>query len=382
MRLRAWVLPWLVILELLSLAIGLMPPRLERSRSSAPVIQDLSKQEVELNVVPERILADAPIIAPYLSIDQGPGHVIAAARFTLDMARRSLLACVYPAISNVMTSGEASIPNVEQVLKWKPSYLFTSSVFASYFRNAGVQRVVAIDDGRALVEDDISKIWQLIGVISGNDDRTQILMAKFRARTDHLHSIITAVPHQLIRIVILLKRSNAWAIVGQTSYLNRFISTAGGRNLATQATFSDSSNFEQLLLLNPDLILIVAPVDPAATAQIYDEPRWQAIRAVRNKLVYLMPLHLGYNMPIDDPLLLAWMMEIFHPATMPHVTRDLYRSTYRDTFDYELSDNELDETLHLRENSQSFGYTRFIATETIKSPNAHTCLTQQESPIK
>ncbi|MGP0082663.1 MAG: hypothetical protein ACLP0B_03400, partial [Steroidobacteraceae bacterium] len=149
--------------------------------------------------------------------------------------------------------------------------------------------------------------------------------------------------------------------MSKSNYLNRILNAAAGISLGPDVVFRGPVNLEQILVFNPDLIVINAPITLSKSSEFYEQPRWQVISAVRDRRVYVMPIHLRDNFAIDDPLLLAWMMEIFHPAKMPHLTRDVYRATYQDAFHYTLSDEEIDQALRIEENNRSYGYDRFLA---------------------
>jgi hypothetical protein len=65
-------------------------------------------------------------------------------------------------------------------------------------------------------------------------------------------------------------------------------------------------------------------------------------------------------MPVDETALLFWLAEILYP-TLPHMTRDAYRSIYASVYGREISDADIDAILHLKKNAGAFGYERFRA---------------------
>jgi iron complex transport system substrate-binding protein len=136
---------------------------------------------------------------------------------------------------------------------------------------------------------------------------------------------------------------------------------AGGENPARDQNFSGEMNIEQMMLLDPDVIILVPSVLASTTpSTFYNDPRWRPIRAVRDKRVYLMPATTSYNQPVDERLILNWMAEIFRPEVMPRRARGLYREVYRAVYNFDLNDEEIDNALFLNENSVSAGYERFF----------------------
>jgi uncharacterized membrane protein len=53
------------------------------------------------------------------------------------------------------------------------------------------------------------------------------------------------------------------------------------------------------------------------------------------------------------------MAEIFHPDVTHPVLRSMARTAFHKTYDYELSESQLDSILRMSENRGSAGYARF-----------------------
>lgn len=66
------------------------------------------------------------------------------------------------------------------------------------------------------------------------------------------------------------------------------------------------------------------------------------------------------NEPVEDPLLIEWMAEVFYPDIMPRRLREEYKETYWDVYHYHISDDEIDKAIFLDENCRSAGYERFV----------------------
>jgi iron complex transport system substrate-binding protein len=65
------------------------------------------------------------------------------------------------------------------------------------------------------------------------------------------------------------------------------------------------------------------------------------------------------NEPVEDPLLLGWMAEVFYPDIMPRNLRDEYKESYQEVYHYSISDDEIEKAIYLVENRRSAGYERF-----------------------
>ena len=162
--------------------------------------------------------------------------------------------------------------------------------------------------------------------------------------------------------MLLLNRfSGSLFVGGLTNDLNHVIESAGGINPVIQYSYFSQIGFEGILALDPTVIIVVSQDKGATIKELLNQPQLQPLKAMRQRMVYLMPSYSGYNSTIDEPLLLSWMLEILRSNTMPLITRDMYRRLYHESFQYDLSDEEIDEALRIPENSQSYGYERFVA---------------------
>jgi iron complex transport system substrate-binding protein len=132
----------------------------------------------------------------------------------------------------------------------------------------------------------------------------------------------------------------------------------GAFNEARDLSVSGALDPEQILRFDPDVIVMPSFRGEAAPKRLYGDPTWQALRAVRQRRVYLMPESSSFNFPVDETLLLTWLAELLHPS-LPLVTRAAYREIYAQAYHYELGDDEIDQSLFMKENCNSVGYERF-----------------------
>jgi iron complex transport system substrate-binding protein len=135
---------------------------------------------------------------------------------------------------------------------------------------------------------------------------------------------------------------------------------AGGQNVTRDFKFTGWGDVEQLLLADPGIILFgFYPDDHTTMRQITDRPEFRPLRAVREGRIYRLPADTFMNEPVEDPLLLMWMAEVFYPDIMPRRLREEYKETYREVYHYAISDDEIDKAIYLEENRLSAGYDRF-----------------------
>ena len=127
---------------------------------------------------------------------------------------------------------------------------------------------------------------------------------------------------------------------------------------------------ERILIIDPDMIFLMGG---AQTPQEFKrDPRWRGLKAVIDNRVYRMPgdpfgggglegLHF-------QPLWVRWMAEIAHSDRLQPKLREMLREHFVSEFDYRLSDEQIDQFLHIDENIGAADYARF--TKNYQANNA------------
>ncbi len=126
-----------------------------------------------------------------------------------------------------------------------------------------------------------------------------------------------------------------------------WIPAAGGVSVSADGrqTESRSFTFEQVLLWNPDILILSSP---AALQRVRQERAFASLKAVRSGQLHLVPVgaHTWSNRTAEQPLTVLWAAKTFHPArfsslNLGHETRQFYR----DFFGHNLTEAELAEIL-------------------------------------
>ncbi len=114
---------------------------------------------------------------------------------------------------------------------------------------------------------------------------------------------------------------------------------------------------ERILAMNSDMIILFV----GDVQDFLHDPRWQGLKAVRDRRVYGNNPNLhGYTFDLDNvPLSTRWIAELAHPERLQPKFRELLRDHYLEAYGYRLSDEEIDELLRLDQNRETAGYARF-----------------------
>jgi ABC-type Fe3+-hydroxamate transport system substrate-binding protein len=201
---------------------------------------------------------------------------------------------------------------------------------------------------------------RLIGAVAGKSGHTEHLLEQWSQQLNEIEQQIAAAHPQEVRVAILNGGKDAWWVAGGKGfYLNGSLAFAGARNAAEAQAVEKGSNdtLESLIELDPDVILLNTEPAEGTPGDLYSAQGYDVLRAVRERRVYVMP-HMEDCELVDAPVQLEWMAEIFHPDAMQPALRSLARTVFRRTYNYELSDGQLDSILRIAENRGSAGYTR------------------------
>jgi iron complex transport system substrate-binding protein len=214
----------------------------------------------------------------------------------------------YPAAATALPQVSSfSSVDAEKIVKLHPGVVVGINAQASLvadLRRVGLNVVLMNNDGF----DDIFGDLAILGRLSGHEREAAALSARLRARTAQIVRGLS--PGAGPRCFVVIGVAPIFT-VGDSSYIAQLLRLAGARNAATglhQAYARYSS--EALVALQPDVII----ADKASkVGSVLDRVPWSALRAVKNKRVYILD---------DDDLLerpgprynegLAWLIARLH----------------------------------------------------------------------
>lgn len=150
------------------------------------------------------------------------------------------------------------------------------------------------------------------------------------------------------------------------TYNDFYIKLVGGTNPATgpdplPGTGMVGLDVEQVLSWDPDVILL-GNFDQAMPQDIYSDPVWQDISAVRSRRVYKVPLG-GYRWDPpgqESPLMWHWLSDIAFPREKSGL-RGKVTEYFQFLYNHAPTHGELDRILWTAENGDSANYQQFNA---------------------
>ncbi len=343
------------------LLIALRPPHVAEAQSFAGrEINDMAGHPLKLSGAPKRAMIFPPVLSHYVIVD-GDAHVMAIAKFMQEETAEILLGKLFPSLSSreeALTRVGALQLGVEQIMLETPDVVLAWAWAAAEFetiRYPGLARIKG-DESPAM-----ETTYRFLGDLTQQQKRVDALLARYREKKSALLGQIPR-PARPTGVVVM----NPWNYFLWGKYSPKFnndVRSLGAVNAAeTKDSFGDQMNIEELIGLDPEIIFLPAYASSQSNPEdIYSDPRLRAIRAVRDRRVYRFP-NGGSRMdgPVENPLLMQWMAEIIYPDIALRVPmRTAIRDTYREIFAYEMSDEDIDAMLRLRENGISANYERF-----------------------
>ena len=247
-----------------------------------------------------------------------------------------------PRLKGLLAFGD---PNVEEIVARNAQLVLVDGsrhgAFAEQLAELGVPVI------QYLVEtpDALKAAVLLTGQALGPEalGRANVLLNDY----DRLFSTVTSKLESLApgeRVRVLFLGTDPLKVASGDMYQTRLIEAAGGISVSEELTgYWNEVNLEQILLWNPDVILI-PPYGPVQPTDVLENPDWAATRAVQDGRVHRMPRVVApMDTPVPESLLgVAWMASVFYPNL---VRLDLEIEVYRfyaTYYGYDLTEAELD----------------------------------------
>lgn len=190
--------------------------------------------------------------------------------------------------------GQGNTPNMEMILKVKPELIVVqkfNSAFHSKTNKTVMKAVPApvMAVNLTTVHDYPAAIMYL-GRLLGREERAKELAAYARKTISDMEAFTAGIDKKKKVSVYYAEGVDGLNTDCDKSMHAELINLAGGRNVyqcAVRDMFGmEKISIEQVLLYDPDVILVFEGVFYRA---VFDDPRWQRLRAVKNKRVHLIP---------------------------------------------------------------------------------------------
>jgi len=312
--------------------------------SAQVLVVDQAGREVLIPSQPQRIASAFGVATPYLYAFVPPEAIVAARYLGLPdhPLSRAVMARIDPnyagkALGAEITAEELVARNVHLVFAGL-KHLDLARVLSE----VGIPSVLIGPETFEAVKD----ATLLIGRALGQEERAQVLVKFYEDILSRIAQATSSLPPEK-RPKVLVLGTSALRVASGAMYQSRMVELAGGVPVTAGLPGSwQNVNIEQVLIWNPDVILIV-PYSPVEPAQILSDPLWAAVEAVKTGRVHKMPqLLFAWDTPIPESVLgILWMAELFHPGEIELEFAELARAFYWEFYRCELKEEELNALL-------------------------------------
>jgi len=259
--------------------------------------------------------------------------------------------CKRPVVGRL--TGRGNTANLESVIALKPDLLVgvgsTSETYKSLAERVQQQTGIpyALLDGRFLyLSTSYEKLGKLTGRINDGADYYDYVNMTMGEITNR----IAFVPAEK-RPRVYYARGPRGLVTGLGGSINVETIELMARNVAgeTQGGLANVS-IEQVLLWNPDVIITI---DQDFAANVYNDPAWASIEAVKKKRVHLSPkMPFGWiDFPPSSNRLIGlwWLGKILYPDLFKEDMRELTRDFYDKFYHVKPTDAQIDRVLAARD---------------------------------
>jgi len=190
--------------------------------------------------------------------------------------------------------GQGNTPNIEMILKVNPEIIFVQK-FHGAFNAKADEKIMKVVPAPVMAVHlntvyDYPAAITYLGNLLGRKERAKALDAYARNTISGMEAFTAGLDKKKKVSVYYAEGVDGLNTDCDSSMHTELINLAGGRNVHACAVRDlygmEKISMEQVLLYDPDVILVF---EKAFYRTVFDDPRWQRLRAVRHKRVYLIP---------------------------------------------------------------------------------------------
>lgn len=331
------------------------------------IVTDMRGKEISLPAPAERLaIIPIPMASVVIALDGSTKRIAAMNPQAVKSVTDGFLGAIFPEAATIpsdIIAGGQFAPNVESILALKPDAIIqwkSPEDIIAPLEAAGLT-VIGLQNNPATQDINEQNLTILAKVIGQDARLAQFLdlhhtrLAEIKALTDGMTDADRP------RALYLRHNGEELQVSGTKTYQNFWLGLSGTRNVAAEIEGQTVTSVEQIIAWDPQVIILSA-FDDATPAQIYADPAWSGISAVKEKRVYKIP-HGGYRWgpgSHESHLAWTWAAMVMHPEISFDIRTDM-RSAYQLFYGHDLTDAESDAILQTDLNLDSAGYDRFLA---------------------
>lgn len=343
-------------LSVLALSLSLALPATLHAESS---FLDHRGKKITFEKPPERVVTivrSAPII--YRAIDEKADNIVGQNKDSLTRYfTKGIYAEMLPEMAKINASAaqDGFVPNVEAILAQKPDAVIQWTHEDKLIEP--LERVgLTVVGWQCCTEQDRLDYITLAGYMTGRNDRAQAIL---KAQSDTLKALgdkVSKLDKSALPTVLHIdKVADQIQVIANGS---QDLSLSGVTNPAADGSgeWWRTIDFEQLLVWNPDIIIIPAYATDLAPEDFFKNPVLASLKAVKEKRVYKQPVFARTPDAPEIFLTSEWLAAVAHGADYAPDFKKQILEIYQLIYGAKLTDEQVKAILESGSNAPADKY--------------------------
>ncbi|CAI3792328.1 ABC transporter substrate-binding protein [Pseudarthrobacter sp. MM222] len=308
-----------------------------------------------------------PAASLLVAVDGGAEHLSGMHNASWVAMRDGILGTMFPRALDLPheIATQDFTPNVESVRALNPDVVvqWSDAQLIEPLENAGLTVLGLTNTGK---QEDVDAWVAMFAAMLGKPGRATEIKARSDQELAEVKALAAGRGSPAPSILYFNRFTGGLKAAAANTYNDFYIKLVGGTNPATgedplPGTGMVGLDVEQVLRWDPEVILL-GNFDAAMPQDIYSDPVWQNISAVRSRRVYKVPLG-GYRWDPpgqESPLMWHWLSDVAFPQARSGV-RNKATDYFRFLYNHVPTADELDKILWTAANNESADYRQFNA---------------------
>lgn len=326
--------------------------------------QTLVDQNQRTVVLPEKVERIIGITVPsastVITLDEGTQRLVGMNPTAKRQLEDSIMRDMFPSALSVPgnMAGDGFAPNVEAILAAKPDIIFQWGDKGESILNPIEKLNIPLVTFKYGKTDYVTEWLQLTGQAIQRQDRAERILSYFSQTRDMIEHQVSQSTLEKPKVLFVFRYRSGFQVGGKGTSMHTDIERAGGINVAAEQSGFKAINIEQLLLWNPDIILLTNFESGLSPSSLLNDPLLANIAAIKQKRVYQYPKGgFVWEPPSQEtPLTWQWLHGLFFPQQAKVNLREQITTYYQLLYNYALNDEEIDRILRMDDNQHSRDY--------------------------
>lgn len=316
-------------------------------------IEDMAGRKISIPAKVDKIFSVDPV-GTILLYSLNPDKMVGW-NYELREGEKRFIDEKYQSLPNLGDAGKGTI-NIEEILKVEPEVLImmtkiddtTLSKVDELEKQIG-KTIVVLDDSMEKLDEG----YEILGEIMDEKDKAEELAKYCKETLDDIKENSSKITEEKKVNIYYAEGPDGLQTEPTGAWHVQVIDMIGGKNVAQVEVKGNKGksevSIEQVLAWDPDIIISWGDERGGYYSEIFKDPNWKDIKAVKNREVYEIP-----NKPFnwfDRPpsvnriLGLKWLGNLLYPDIYEYDMKDEVKEFYDKFYHYKLSEDEIYELL-------------------------------------